>query len=176
MHDHGRYCRVVPRGQPKYRQSRRSQLALVPTSTLASTRSTAPSWPAKGRFNGLGGAQRTDRLGGLLHEYRIAPELVLNPDEVRAPRSNWPWSCENSAGKHRSRRSTGRPRSMTLIACFPGRQNRGLAGFKMAHRANVTAHVFKPCSSGTSVPGLSTVKKRGGAEQSPPAGHGAQGH
>jgi len=43
-------------------------------------------------------------------------------------------------------------------------------------RANVTAHVFKHCSSGTSVPGLSTVKKRGGAEQSPPAGHGTQGH
>jgi hypothetical protein len=31
-------------------------------------------------------------------------------------------------------------------------------------------------SSGTSVPGLSTVKKRGGTEQSPPAGHGTQGH
>jgi hypothetical protein len=29
MHGHGRYCRVVPRGQPKYRQSRRSQLAEV---------------------------------------------------------------------------------------------------------------------------------------------------
>ena len=104
----------------------------------------------------------------------VMPNRLL---EVEGPRSVPRWTtAEKSAGEHRSRRSTRRPRSMTLIECFPGRQNRGVAGFKMAHRANVTAHVFKPCSSGTSVPGPSSVKKRGGAEQSPPAGHRTQGH
>jgi hypothetical protein len=42
-------------------------------------------------------------------------------------------------------------------------------------RANVTAHVLKPFAWDY-VPDLSTVKKRGGAEQSPPAGHDTKGH
>ncbi len=48
MHDHGRYCRVVPRGQPKYRQSRRSQLAEAAHHQIEAPVSSDPAGPCSG--------------------------------------------------------------------------------------------------------------------------------
>ena len=87
MHDHGRYCRVVPRGQPKYRQSRKSQLAEAAHHRIEAPVSSDPAGHCSGvpisRYGGPFGLDGAGLDAEDAHPERF--ELELERERVGQP-------------------------------------------------------------------------------------------